>query len=274
MTNTRSTGNEALDSILASAGYAYDAEQDIFYSTLDAWQRDFGYFRLYDEAAALFSIIMDCEPIYFSYAGKRWLIQFWKGQYGITSGGEIGVYTTTKPDLHIPGIFDGPFFTSVSNDDLLHMACTLYKNGQPMFTRKDLHWWVTGFVLGEFSEPAELTMDIKIALKDRNMRNEFITGLLEAGYQRNELLLEANTVSLTFAKPRTPQPITRHPASERIAQMRNKLLVDMYQTIVAPYVNLPDKLQALEEQAPELATIIGRNQSLYQLFDLVRRHVE
>ncbi len=274
MNNSKGTGDETLDRVLASVGYAYDPRQDIFYSTLNAWQRNFGYFRLYDEAAALFSMIMDCEPIYFTYAGKRWLIQFWKGQYGITTGCEVGVYTTTRPDLNIPGVFEGPFFDCAEDDDLLHINCNLYKNGECLFIREDIHWWVTGFILGEFSEPYDLTMDIKITLKEEIMLNLFIMGLIEAGYNRDELLVEGNTVSLTFAKPRTPQPITRTPVSDKIIQIKNKMLCEMYQQITAPFTSLGDKLQALEEHFPQLVIMIGKHKPLYQQYDLVRNHVE
>ena len=36
------TGNDELDRAIEMAGYAYDPKQDIFYSTLDPWQRDIG----------------------------------------------------------------------------------------------------------------------------------------------------------------------------------------------------------------------------------------
>lgn len=274
MTNSQGTGNIDFDRMLASLGYAYDAKQDIFYSTLDAWQRNFGYFRLYDEAAALFSMIMDCEPIYFTYAGKRWLIQFWKGQYGITTGGEIGVYNTTRPDLSIPGIFTGPFFDSAGDEELLPMSFTLHKNGDPLFRRKDTHWWLTGFILGAFSEPHELTMEIKITLRDRAMRDGFVAGLIEAGYGRDELCLGKNMVSLIFAKPRTTQPVTRNPISDQVVQKRNKLLTEMYQQIIAPYTNMAEKLQALSEKAPEFATMIGKNAPFYQRYELLRNQVK
>ena len=274
MNNSKGTGNENLDRILASAGYAYDPKQDIFYSILDAWQRNYGYFRLYDKAAPLFSMIMDCEPIYFTYAGKRWLIQFWKGQYGITTGCEVGVYTTTRPDLHIPGIFKGPFFDCAGDEDLLHIACTLYKYGNPMFSRKDIHWWVTGFILGEFSEPSDLTVDIKITLKDKIMRSVFIMGLIEAGYDRDELMVDGNTVCLNFAAPRTPQPITRNPVSDNVIQLRNKLLCEIYQQITAPFTNVTDKLQAMEQHFPQLETMIGKHKPLFQQYDFITNHME
>jgi hypothetical protein len=72
----KGTGNEDLDKIIAIGGYSYDPQQDIFYSNMDAWQREFGYCRLYDEAATPLRLIMDCEPIYFDFKEKHWLIEF------------------------------------------------------------------------------------------------------------------------------------------------------------------------------------------------------
>ena len=84
--------DEYLEEIIHNLGYGYDKWQDIFYSKLNGWQRDMGYCRLYDEVAAPMSMIIDCEPIYFEYDNKKWLIEFWKGQYGMTTGCEVGVY--------------------------------------------------------------------------------------------------------------------------------------------------------------------------------------
>src|SRR5690554_5362892 len=100
---------KSFNKFLEPYGFAYDPYKDLFYSNLDAWQRDKGYCRLYDEAAAPLSMIMDCEPIYFEYDNKRWLIQFWKGQYGMTTKVEIGVYNTDKPDLNTE-YFNGTFY--------------------------------------------------------------------------------------------------------------------------------------------------------------------
>lgn len=60
-----------LNNLLKPYGYSYNAKQDIFISNIDAWQREMGYCRLYDEAAAPMSMIIDCEPIYFDYDNKR-----------------------------------------------------------------------------------------------------------------------------------------------------------------------------------------------------------
>ena len=69
---------------------------------------------------------------------------------------EIGVYSTEGPDLNIPGVFNGTFYYCVDDEDLLEMSYTLYKKDKVLFRYHDIHWWLTGFSLGEFSEPSDL----------------------------------------------------------------------------------------------------------------------
>ena len=83
---------DLLNELIGPFGYSYVSSQDLFTSRIDAWQRGFGYCALYDKAALRFNMIFDCLPVYFDYQGKTWLIEFWKGQYGINTGCEIGVY--------------------------------------------------------------------------------------------------------------------------------------------------------------------------------------
>lgn len=241
---------ETLDKIIYEAGYSYDPDQDIFYSNLYAWQRDMGYCRLYDEAAIISGMIIDCEPIYFSYNGKRWLIEFWKGQYGMTTGFEIGVYNTSDFDLTIPELFKGTFYKSAGDHELLYLSGSLKKNGATLFTRHDVHWWLTGFKLGEFSEPDELVLDLSITLRDRTMRDAFIKGLYEAGYSPEEIISYGTTVNLRFDKPKTPQPIARTAPTDWLTQRKNEFLCETYQEITAPYDTLLDKINAIITLSP------------------------
>jgi hypothetical protein len=270
------TGDVTLDLAIVAAGYSYDPKQDIFYSIMDPWQRSMGYCRLYDEAAAPMGMILDCEPIYFEYANKRWLIEFWKGQYALNTGCEVGVYVTKEPDLNISGIFKGAFYNSASNGDLLHISYTLIKNGAPLFTREDKHWWLTGFKLGEFSEPSELVMNLNITLKDKTMCNAFVKSLKNAGYSDKEIIVKGHTVGLKFDKPRTPQPITRTEQTDALIQTKNKLLCDQYQKITGPYDNMPDKLKAIREKAPELyekVINIGKTEKLFDKFKIISKYL-
>jgi len=263
-----STGNDELDKAIDIAGYAYDQKQDIFYSTMNPWQREIGYCRLYDESAAPLGMIIDCEPIHFQYNEKEWMIGFWKGQYDLVTGGEIGVYTRAV-DRNIHGFFNGAYYDCVSDADRLNMSYTLKKNGKTLFTRTAEHWWLTGFKLGEFSEPSELTMDITITLQNVIMRNAFVTGLWDAGYPLDGFRRDGATVHFTFSTPHTQPPVTRTPATDRIIQRKNQLLCEKYLDITGSSSTIQDKVKAIEELAPEMYSKVirtGKSKQSYEKF--------
>ena len=81
-----------LNELAKPFGFAYAGEEDVFTGRLDAWQRKSGYEALFDKAAAHFHMIFDAYPVYVDYEGRTWLIEFWKGQYGINTGAEVGIY--------------------------------------------------------------------------------------------------------------------------------------------------------------------------------------
>jgi hypothetical protein len=262
----------ALKEVIDTAGYAYNPDKDIFFSTMEAWQRKMGYCRLYDEAAAPLSMIIDCEPFYFSYAGKRWLIELWKGQYGMTTGCEVGIYTSKWPDLNIPNIFNGTFYTCANDSETLYMQCYLKKNGETILSRKNRHWWLTGFKLGEFSEPSELILDVYISFKSRRMRRAFVEAVQRAGYTTEEYEVRGKVVAIRFDKPHTRQPFSRTIARERIMQKRNKMYCDLYQGITSDYSNMAEKINAVKGQSPDLykeVFNIGKTKPLYNTYKTI-----
>lgn len=261
------TNNTGFDKLISLAGYAYDPGQDIFYSTMNPWQRKFGYCRFFDQTAALMGMIIDSEPVRFEYKGKEWMIGFWKGQYDYVTGGEIGVYTE-RLKLRLPGIFSGVYYQSAGDEELLNISFTLKKNGKTLFTREGRHWWLTGFKLGEFSEPRELTMDITITLSDAAMCEAFVNSLKKVGYSDQDLTIENNTVTFLFDTPRSPQPATRTRVTDWIIQRKNQLVCNMYQDITRPFTDILDKLKALEEKSPSIykrIIMIGRPKRSYEI---------
>lgn len=269
---TRKMDQETLDKILENAGYCYDPNQDVFSTRIDAWQRSMGYTRLYDEGAIISGMIIDCEPIYFEYSNKRWLIEFWKGQYGMTTGCEVGIYNTADYDISIPEFFKGTFYETATDDELLFISYSLLKDGNTLFTRQGKHWWLTGFKLGEFSEPHQLEMDLSITLKDEEMTQAFLGGLLEAGYSEQEIFLTNNTVHLHFDKPKTVQPLARTPATDWVTQRKNEMLCKTYRDITDPYDNLLDKINAVLGYAPDMARFLldpGRNTHSFQAYQTI-----
>ncbi len=242
---------EELNNDLQPAGFAYNFKEDYFYSLKDCWQRQAGYCRLYDEGSPLFNMEMDCEPITFSYNGKRWLIELWKGQYGITTGAEIGIYNTTREDVHSDK-FTGTFYQAIDDNEQLGLSFILYKNGKKLLQRREQHWWLTAFKLGEFSEKSSLTMNAKIKFPNRQMCSAFVQGLIKAGYVSKEFKVRFKTVTIKYTKPHTPQPISQQGVQERLVQETNKSNCNIFKIATAKYSDTMDKLEYIKSFVPEL----------------------
>lgn len=258
-------------------GFAYDPTQDIFYSLLNPWQRRLGYCRLYDEASAAFSMIIDCEPLPFEYGGRRWLIEFWKGQYGMNTGGEVGIYYTTEPNLNIPGLFTGTFYFCPKDEECIYMSFAFRKNGNLLFTRSGYHWWLTGFKLGEFSHPDELSMEIVLDLYDWEMASAFEQALKDAGYQDDEYDVDGRRVTVLFDKPHTKQPFTRTALTEFIMQSNNEHLCNAYNYLTSNYSDTLDKLEVLKNENPSLydqIMTIGKPRDVFESYSTIKDYVD
>jgi hypothetical protein len=211
---------------VVKAGFKYDPKQDIIYSKMDAWQRKMGYTWAYDVAAPGMCMIIDCEPFYFTWGGKKWMIELWKGQYGLETGAEIGVYN--RVDAGITGFERATMYACASDQEIawLNLSFALKRNGQLLFRRGPRpHWWLTGFKWGVFTEhTSDLTMDVAIEFEHDNMRQQFVNAVTKVGYFPATM---GRTVSFQFNKPKTPQPGSRS-TLEQPMMTANKALVEKY----------------------------------------------
>ncbi len=164
-----------LDSILAPFGYVYAPKQDIISTLNDAWQRKAGYTALFDRAALHFHMVFDALPIYFNYQGRTWLIEFWKGQYGINTGAEVGIYYADR--ILKKEEYDTAHFQAVEDCDRLHVTYTLLHGSHPLATVSGLTWWLTVFFVGMFSRPSQLAMDCVLCFPDGEMQECFLSAL-------------------------------------------------------------------------------------------------
>ncbi len=268
---------DELNAEIKPFGFAYEPYQDIFYSLLNPWQRELGYCRLYDEASAALSMIIDCEPIPFEYGGRRWLIEFWKGQYCMNSGGEVGIYYTTGPNLNIPGFFNGTFYFCPKDEDCIKMSFVLRKNGNILFTRNGFHWWLTGFKLGEFSKPSDLSMDIIMELYDRKMAMSFVEALKNVGYKDNEYKIQGNKVWVRFDKPHTKQPLTRTSFTDFIMQRNNEYWCTSYANLTSAYTDTLDKLEVLRNESPDMyqrIMAIGKSKEVFESYTKLKNYIQ
>lgn len=151
-------------------GFDYDIEQNVFYSTIKPWQKAFGYTTLFNNLAPVASIFIKTREVFFNYDERDWMICFWKGKYGITSGAEIGVYTKNP---HIANHYDG-----AAPEDFLLIDLTVYKNGEYFFTLEpQKHWWRSGYIVETLTPTNKITVDSTITFKDQAMTDAFVAAL-------------------------------------------------------------------------------------------------
>lgn len=165
--------------VILAAGFRYDKNQQIFYSEDQSWQRNFGFTPLYDAAAAFTGMYYDTMRLKFNYVDKDWMIQIWKGRYGITTGGEMGIYYK-DPDQ------EENFYNCVPDEDMITMSFALYKGDELYMTRgPEPHWWLTGFKLFDMIAPGDLTMHASFFMDDAGMADALEESLVDLGFIKN-----------------------------------------------------------------------------------------
>ncbi|MBR5232901.1 MAG: DUF4474 domain-containing protein [Clostridia bacterium] len=162
--------------VILAAGFRYDKNQQIFYSEEESWQRNFGFTPFYDAAAAFTGMYYDTMRLKFNYDNMDWMIQIWKGRYGITTGGEMGVYYKEPTQ-------EENFYKCVPDDEMLTMSFALYKGDELYMTRgPEPHWWLTGFKLFDMIAPGDLTMHASFFMEDAGMADALEESLKDLGF--------------------------------------------------------------------------------------------
>ena len=201
------------------------------------------------------NMIIDCEPIYFEYKNKFWLIEVWKGQYGMTVGAEIGIYYADKRSYEKP---EDLFYESVSDKERMWMRFVLRRGKRVLMKRSGYHWWLTGFLPGLCMEKRELCMEVQISFPNIDMREAFLEGLYAAGYDEEEIFVQCNLVSFCFCHPRTWQPHKYCNFFIQMKQRQNCRNCKRYEKVTRPFTRTIDKLDYLRFCFPVLYRLLIR----------------
>lgn len=209
----------------AVLSYMYSYKDDYYYvNSPAAWQRNFGYTRVYDLVAPYLLMEYDYTRVHFNYEDKDWMIQIWKGQYGLAFyGAEVGIYTKKHSDAKDSYLTK---YDCASDEDSLMMQTELYHdrkgNGEYVHeftTPYEKTWWSTGFKMGHLmiQEPAvELRMQGVITMKDEEMAQLFAQGLEDCGFKW------LNKPEETDLPEETEAPSTEEtPAAEELPELEN-----------------------------------------------------
>lgn len=211
---------ELLDSLAEPFGYKYNPDWDIFSSRMDAWQRQFGYGTIYDKASPFFNMVLDTIPVYFDYQGKTWLIQVWKGQYGICSGCEVGLYYADH--IITEKERKKTIFHAVEEPDRMVLSAEFWRKGRRLASLSKRHWWLTAFAVGTFSKPSNLSLDVSIQFPDLGMKEAFYKALLASGVHRRDTFSHYRTVYFHFPDC-LPKPALWKRIHGCVVQCKNRL---------------------------------------------------
>lgn len=245
---------EHLNGLLLPYGFQYDIGTDCFYSIIHCWQRKYGYRRLYDSSAAALGMIFDCEPVYFDYAGRHWLIEFWKGQYGMSAGAEVGIYAADE-HLSQPGDPHKRHYKSIGDSELFPVRINLFHGEKLIAVREKRHWWLTAFFLGKYCPPHTLSAKISITFPDYEMCNAYIDGLKRVGYASADISRCLLTVSVPFTQPKSGQPAAQRSVIAKLRLCLNHFCCCLYCRLTGKYTNTLDRLEYLASLNPVLLNI-------------------
>lgn len=173
------------------ASYKYNPDGNYYYTDdKECWQKNFGFNEVYDTFAPVTMMYYDTVRTTFEYGGKEWLIQTWKGQYGMAFvGGEVGVYTRSVGSI-------GSHYVCADKSDWLNMEMAFmwdeYETGEyrAVFNRNyDKYWWATGFVVGFPNGSLRQTLKefrlvTHITFKDTEMADVFCDAFEKNGFRR------------------------------------------------------------------------------------------
>ena len=96
------------------------------------------------------------------------MVQIWKGNYFISNGAEIGIYSRDESSF-------GTYYDCATDEQMMKMSMELYHGDDLIFSRPgQLHWWLTGFKISYNLYPADsMTLKFSVEMKDKEMLDAF-----------------------------------------------------------------------------------------------------
>lgn len=157
------------------SGYNFNIFEMTVYTTVDCWMRNFGFCVFYDVLANSMPISYSyvTRRFRFEYDGLQWMIQIWKGNYFISNGGEVGIYSRE------PGEYIGSFYNCASEDQELMMSMQVLIGDTVLVDRpRQRHWWISGFHLSNKRYLASaLTLKSTIEMPNEEMLEAFTASI-------------------------------------------------------------------------------------------------
>lgn len=229
-------------------GYVYHCCCGFFSSTVDAWQKAGGYTWAYDRLAPRFQMVFDSLPVYFNYRGRTWLIEFWKGQYGINAGAEIGIYHSDR--LLSESECRSAHFKAAGEDEMLPCTLRLCLENGACVKISERHWWLTAFLPGVFANPSGLCLKAALCFNNREMLEAFYRGLCRAGYPKEKITVQNLCLSFTFHQPGPEHYGILTRFRRWWSQCLNRMFCRLFRWVTRPFECTEDRILFLYYYVP------------------------
>lgn len=237
-----------LEELSEPFGYVFHCCCGYFSSTVDAWQKAAGYTWLYDFMAPRFQMVFDSLPVYFNYCDRTWLIEFWKGQYGINTGAEIGIYHADR--LLSQTEYRTALFEAAGENEMLPCSLQLYTGDGACVKLSERHWWLTAFIPGLFSRPSELCLKAAVCFHNREMLEAFHRGLCRTGYPAEMISVQNLCVIVTFHQPLPVRYGLLTRFHRWLSQCLNRMYCRLFLWITRPFTCAEDRILFLYYYIP------------------------
>lgn len=263
-----------LNTLAGPVGFFYEPRQDIFTSETDAPQKIFGYTTLYDLSAPYFNMVFDYETIYFNYNARTWLIELWKGQYGINTGCELGIYYTDK--IISPDKYNSTLFRAADTKDMPDISLSLSRScpnpshqsrscqnrsrqsrnccSDKLGRMHGRHWWLTVFKMGTFTNPKNVCVDASIHFKDYTMMYRFLDSFRKTLPDTSYQTIGTSVLFPFYQSSRKYSFFKR--VVRRIALTACCLYCKWFHYITRPFLNSGDRLLYLYYYLPSAARLM------------------
>lgn len=147
----------------------------MIYATVNCWMKDFGFCLFYDFFCYITPFFnYNTRRYKFEYGDREWMVQAWKGNYLVSNGAEVGIYSRDKDGFgSYYDCYDGvmPMGLRLSHGDGTVLSPG---DGTVIFEIEQEHWWINGFKLSnDLFAPNELTAEYYIEMPDEDMALAF-----------------------------------------------------------------------------------------------------
>lgn len=172
--------------------FEYDGENSIIFATQNYWDKKIYESDIYNNISQQPCMSSDYEAVKFESGGKKYLAAFWKGQYYLSSGGEIGIYMLDSSGEYVP----------VDGTEGIRVKLALHASGVKLAEKETQGGWLTMYKIGINTPKRSLKLDITINFSDKDMLESLAAALSSLKYTAT---VNENAISFQLTTPKLKQ---------------------------------------------------------------------